>query len=82
MTDSGRCRLCERDRAPNSELCDLHEVARKNLEQGYDVWREAYNGQLSWPDFLEQVIDNDATGEAAVEVASQLLSKAREERAK
>jgi hypothetical protein len=82
MTERGRCSICERDRAPNCELCDIHELARRNLEQRFEVWRDAYSGQLSWSDFLERVIENDATGEAVVEVASQWLSKTHGEESK
>jgi hypothetical protein len=66
------CRLCKRERAPSSDLCKNHLIARKNLESGYKQWSEAY-GAITWKEYLKRIGQNKETGQWAKEVA-ELLS--------
>ncbi len=75
MTEISRCSICERRRADESEFCELHEAARRNIDQACQKWLDAYEEGLSRSEFLQRIMENDATGEAAVEVASHLLGK-------
>jgi len=67
------CRLCKRDCAPSSDLCNYHLTAKRNVESGYKQWSEAY-GAITWKEYLKQVGQNKETGQLAKEVA-ELLSK-------
>lgn len=67
------CRLCKRECAPLSTLCEYHLAAKVAVESAYRRWDEAYGG-ISWKDYLQKVIQNAETGMWAKEVA-ELLSK-------
>jgi len=67
------CRLCKRDCAPSSDLCNYHLTAKRNVESGYKRWSEAYGG-ITWKEYLQRVGKSSETGQWAKEVA-ELLSK-------
>jgi hypothetical protein len=67
------CRLCKRDCAPSSPLCEYHLRARRNLDSAYKEWSEAYGG-MTWAEYLRRIIKSDETGQWAKEVA-EMLSK-------
>jgi nucleoid DNA-binding protein len=67
------CRLCKRDCAPSSTLCKYHLTAKRNIESGYKVWREAY-GDFTMKEYLQKIGRTPETGEWAKEVA-ELMSR-------
>ena len=71
-----KCLLCSRDCAPSSDLCRYHAAARKNVESGYSIWKEAY-GEITWKEYLRKVRANRETGAWAKEVAALLARQAQ-----
>jgi hypothetical protein len=65
------CRLCKRECAPSSALCQNHLTARRNVESGYKQWSEAYGG-ITWKEYLKRIRQNAETGQWAKEVAEIL----------
>ncbi len=49
----------------------LHEKARQNLMEKFEAWKKALD--LSWKDYLKEIIQNPLTGTRAREVAEALL---------
>lgn len=70
----GKCAVCGKEALEGGEFCELHEEARSNLIEAYDKWREAYDGKISFEDFLREIEEVKEAGEAVKEVASHLLS--------
>jgi len=68
------CRLCRRDAATSSRLCEHHLAAMRNLEAAYKRWDEAYGG-MTWRDYLKTVREKRETGQWAKEVAELLLKE-------
>ena len=68
--------LCDRECAPSSPFCKYHLTARRNIDQAYKQWSEAY-GSMGWKEYLERIIASPETGRWAKEVAL-LLSKESE----
>jgi hypothetical protein len=71
------CRLCKRDCAQSSDLCDYHLAAKRNVESGYKRWSEAY-GDITWKEYLRKVGRDSETGQWAKEVAEMLSKEAAE----
>jgi hypothetical protein len=65
------CRLCKRDCAASSDLCDYHLSAKRNVETGYKQWSEAYGG-ITWKEYLQRLRQSAETGQWAKEVAEML----------
>lgn len=65
-----RCKICDRD-AVDEGYCDLHFEAYNNILEKYEVWRKAMD--ISWKDYLSELIKNPLTGYWAKEVAEKLL---------
>lgn len=51
--------------------CDLHIEAYRNILGKYEVWKKAMD--ISWKDYLSELIKNPLTGNWAKEVAEKLL---------
>lgn len=68
-----KCKVCERE--ANTEFCEQHERAYKNLVEKYEVWKRAL--ELSWKEYLSEVARNSYTGKWAREVAEYLLKNGR-----
>jgi len=49
----------------------LHEKAHGNIAQKYSSWKRAL--EISWKEYLDEVIKNSYTGIWAKEVAKDLL---------
>ena len=64
-----KCRICNREAL--EKYCDLHEKAYQNIVQNYDEWRRAMD--ISWKEYLNEIVKNSYTGSWAKEVAEQLL---------
>jgi len=66
-----KCKICEREAA--NEYCELHEKARENVVQRFEIWKEAMD--ISWREYLNEVAENPYTGSWAKEVATHLSRK-------
>jgi len=64
-----KCKVCGREAM--TEYCELHEKARESIVKKYDTWKKAL--EISWTDYLNEVIKNPYTGLWAKEVAERLL---------
>ena len=64
-----RCRICNREAL--EKYCELHEKAYRNIVQKYEEWRMAMD--ISWKEYLNEIMKNPYTGSWAKEVAGQLL---------
>ncbi|MFQ6095804.1 MAG: hypothetical protein ACE5NN_06640 [Candidatus Bathyarchaeia archaeon] len=69
------CEICGREAA--SRFCELHETAHKNLLERYEDWKKALN--ITWTEYLNEVLKNPNTGVWAKEVAQRLLSQSTTE---
>ena len=64
-----KCRICNREAL--EKYCELHEKAYQNIVQNYDEWRRAMD--ISWKEYLNEIVKNSYTGSWAKEVAERLL---------
>jgi len=64
-----KCRICGRE--TTTKYCELHEKAYERIVQRFDVWKKAL--EISWKQYLNEVIKNPHTGTWAKEVAKDLL---------
>ncbi|MDG6933806.1 MAG: hypothetical protein JRN68_03835 [Nitrososphaerota archaeon] len=69
------CNLCERKKEKDSDYCIYHSEAFKIINEKFPLWKDAF-GELSWKEYLENLIKNSATGQWIKEVAEGLLKKA------
>ena len=73
-----KCKICSKEAI--SEYCELHEKAYESLVKTYDDWKEAL--EISWKEYLKEVVRNQYSGVWAKEVAQYLLEKGDENRDK
>lgn len=66
-----KCRICSREAAKKGEYCELHEKAHQNIIEKFEVWKQALD--ISWKEYLKEIVKNEYTGIWAKEVAEQLL---------
>jgi hypothetical protein len=66
-----KCKICEREAV--NEYCELHEKAREEVVQRYEIWKEAMG--ISWKEYLNEVAENPYTGSWAKEVAKHLQGR-------
>jgi len=64
-----KCRICNREAL--KKYCELHEKAHKNIVRKYDDWKRA--ADISWKEYLNEIVKNPYTGSWAKEVAEQLM---------
>jgi hypothetical protein len=69
-----KCEICDREAKGN--FCELHERVYKRINEKYPVWKEAM--EISWKEYLNEVVKNPYTGRWAKEVAEQLIKKEEE----
>ncbi|MFP3985575.1 MAG: hypothetical protein ACLFU9_06390 [Candidatus Bathyarchaeia archaeon] len=67
-----KCKICDNE-AVNSDYCILHKKAYQNLMEKFEAWKNALD--LSWKDYLKEVIANPLTGTKAKEAAEALLTE-------
>jgi hypothetical protein len=65
------CRLCKRESAPSSTLCEYHLAAKRKVEAGYKEWSEGYGG-MAWKEYLLRIRSSSETGLWAKEVADMM----------
>ena len=68
-----KCKVCCKEIMEKDEYCELHAKAYGNIIKKYDVWKKALN--ISWNDYLNEILKNPLTGISAKEVAQQLLER-------
>lgn len=64
-----KCKVC--DKKAENEYCELHEKAHRNIVKKYDVWKKA--SDISWKQYLSELVNNPYTGVWAREVAEHLM---------
>jgi len=64
-----KCKVCGKEAV--GVYCKFHEGAYENLVKGYEEWKRALN--LSWKEYLNEVIKNEYSGSWVKEVTEQLL---------
>jgi predicted metal-binding protein len=65
-----KCKACNRE-AGESDYCESHTKAYENIVEKYKAWQKAI--QISWKEYLSQVVKNPLTGEWAREVAESMI---------
>lgn len=68
-----KCKICSREAI--TDYCELHEKAYENIVQKYSVWKRAL--EISWKEYLNEVLENPNTGMWAKEVAKYVLNEAK-----
>jgi hypothetical protein len=63
------CKACSRE-AEESGYCRLHAKAHESVNRKYNVWKKAL--EISWKEYLSEIVKNPLTGEWVKEVAEQL----------
>lgn len=66
-----KCKIC--DRETTTKYCELHEKAHESIVQRYNVWKKAL--EISWRQYLNELVKNPYTGVWAKEVAKDLLGE-------
>jgi len=66
-----KCEICGRE--ANSQFCELHKTAHENLLEKFEAWKKALN--LTWTEYLNEVLRNPDAGLWVKEVAKHLLSQ-------
>lgn len=65
-----KCAICNREAFENG-YCELHARAYKSIMKKYEVWKKAL--EISWKEYLSEIVKNPFTGEWAKEVAEHLI---------
>jgi len=65
-----KCVICSRETDKKS-YCELHAKAYENINKKYDEWKKAL--EISWKEYLSEIVKNPLTGEWAKEVAEHLI---------
>lgn len=63
-----KCKVCKRE--TENEYCEPHEKAYRNILREYNVWKKA--SDVSWKQYLSELVKNPYTGVWAREVAEHL----------
>ena len=64
------CKICGRS-IDEGVYCKRHNLAYKNLEEGYQKWRYALD--ISWINYLEKIGKTSGTGRWVKEVVSSIM---------
>jgi len=66
-----KCKICNSREAGENGYCELHSKAYEQIVKKYDLWRKAL--EISWKEYLSEIVKNQLTGEWAKEVAEYLI---------
>ncbi|KYH41386.1 MAG: hypothetical protein AYL32_005870 [Candidatus Bathyarchaeota archaeon B26-2] len=72
-----KCEIC--GRRAESRFCELHKRAQENLREKYEEWKRAMD--ITWEEYLREVLKNPLTGLWVKEVARILLASSEEKEA-
>lgn len=64
-----KCKVCSRE--AQTEYCELHKKAYANIMQKFETWKNA--AEVSWEQYLNELVKNPFTGAWVKEVAQHLL---------
>jgi len=64
------CKICSRE-ASEDNYCELHMKAYESIVKKYEIWKRAL--EISWKEYLSEIVKNPLTGEWAKEVAEYLI---------
>jgi hypothetical protein len=64
-----KCPVCGRE-VGDEDYCRLHAEVYRILLKKYDLWKKAV--EISWKEYLSEIVKNPLTGEWAREVAQYL----------
>jgi hypothetical protein len=64
-----KCKVCKRE--TESNFCELHDKAYRNIIKEYDVWKKT--SDVSWKEYLSEIANNSYTGLWAKEVTEYLM---------
>ncbi|MGQ9530326.1 MAG: hypothetical protein ACUVQX_02440 [Candidatus Bathycorpusculaceae bacterium] len=65
-----KCVICNRE-AEKEGYCKLHIKAYESISRKYELWKRAL--EISWKEYLSEIVKNPLTGEWAREVAEYLI---------
>jgi len=65
-----KCKACSREAGENG-YCELHIKGYQNIIEKYNVWQKAM--QISWKEYLSEIVKNPLTGDWAREVAESMI---------
>lgn len=65
-----KCVICGRE-AGEKGYCELHAKAYESIDKKYHEWKKAL--EISWKEYLSEIVKNPLTGEWAKEVAEHLI---------
>jgi hypothetical protein len=68
-----KCKVCSKEANEKSDYCELHAKAYENVVRRYYAWKKALD--VSWKDYLNEILKNPLTGLWAKEVAQQLYAE-------
>ncbi|MEM3824437.1 MAG: hypothetical protein QXH87_05830, partial [Candidatus Bathyarchaeia archaeon] len=74
-----KCKICSKD-AVESGYCELHVKAYEVVVKKYERWKKAL--EISWKEYLSEIVKNPLTGEWAREVAEYLIKSGEWENVK
>ena len=74
MPEENECKICFR-KPLEKGYCKYHIEAFNNLNETYLVWKNAYNDNLEFKDYLKKIVMNKFTGDWVREVALELMKK-------
>lgn len=65
-----KCMICDKQ-ASKKGYCERHKKAYDSIVRKFDGWKQAL--EISWKEYLSEIIKNPSTGEWAKEVAQYLI---------
>jgi len=71
---SRACPICSLPTFSPSEYCEMHTIAKSNLDSAYLKWRTAFDS-IPTKEFLERISNLPEAGDKVKEVARYLLKK-------
>ena len=74
-----KCVICNRE-ADREGYCELHMKAYESISKKYELWKKAL--EISWKEYLSEIVKNPLTGEWAREVAKYLMKSGEEQNVK
>ncbi|MBD3157926.1 MAG: hypothetical protein GF309_03980 [Candidatus Lokiarchaeota archaeon] len=66
------CTICGRELSERSDLCEYHWMAKKNIERGYERWKQALD--IPYEEYLQELRENEETGRWIKDVVDAILA--------